>query len=64
MHDLTMPAGGGLRRPASTLRGSPSLAPVTAHPACPRCGGRLVQIEEPSCLPCGWADYSHLKGTL
>ena len=48
-------------RPASTLRGSPSLAPVTAPrhvPACPRCGGRLVQLEEPTCLPCGWADYS------
>ena len=26
-------------REAST----PSLSPVTAHPACPRCGGRLVQ---------------------
>ena len=46
-------------RPASTLRGSPSLAPVTApRHACPRCHGRLVQLEEPTCLPCGWADYS------
>ena len=37
------------------------LAPVTAPlhaPACPRCGGRLVQLEEPTCLPCGFADYS------
>ena len=48
----------GLMRPASTLRGSPSLAPVTAHPACPRCGGRLVQLEEPTCRLCGFADYS------
>ena len=46
-------------RPASTLRGSPSLAPVTApRHACPRCHGRLVQLEEPTCLPCGWAGYS------
>ena len=45
-----------MMRPASTLRGSPSLAPVTA--ACPRCRGRLVQLEEPTCLPCGWVDYS------
>ena len=30
------------------------LAPVTAPlhaPACPRCGGRLVQLEERTCLP-------------
>ena len=45
-----------MMRPASTLRGSPSLAPVTA--ACPRCRGPLVQLEEPTCLPCGWVDYS------
>ena len=47
-----------MMRPATTLRGSPSLAPVTAHPACPRCRDPLVQLEEPTCLPCGWADYS------
>ena len=48
-----------MMRPASTLRGSPSLAPVTApRHACPRCHGRLVQLEEPTCLPCGWVDYS------
>ena len=29
-----------------------------APPACPRCGGRLAQLEEPPCLPCGWVDYS------
>ena len=35
------------------------LAPVTApRHACPRCGGRLVHLEEPTCLPCGWVDYS------
>ena len=55
----TMTAGGGRRRPASTA----SLAPVTAHPACPRCGGRLVQLEEPTCLPCGWADYTLKAGS-
>ena len=52
--------GGRLMRADSTLRGSPSLAPVTAPrhaPACPRCRGPLVQLEEPTCLPCGWADY-------
>ena len=48
-------------RPDSTLTASPSLSPVTAprHArACPRCGGRLVQLEDPTCLPCGWVDYS------
>ena len=40
-------------RPDST-----SLAPVTHARACPRCGGRLVQLEDPTCLPCGWVDYS------
>ena len=47
-------------RPDSTLTASPSLSPVTAPrhaPACPRCRGRLVQLEDPTCLPCGWADY-------
>ena len=38
--------------------GPPSLAPVTHARACPRCGGRLVQLEDPTCLPCGWVDYS------
>ena len=37
--------------------GPPSLAPVTHARACPRCRGPLVQLEEPTCLPCGWADY-------
>ena len=47
-------------RPASTLRGSPSLAPVTApRHACPRCHGRL---EEPTCrlagVTNGWLSWA------
>ena len=36
---------------------APDTAPLHA-PACPRCGGRLVQLEEPTCRLCGFADYS------
>ena len=29
---------------------------------CHRCGGRVMQAAEPSCLACGWVDYLDLDG--
>ena len=43
-------------RPASTER----LTPQTRRLYCPRCETRLVSgYDEPQCLSCGYADYSH-----
>ena len=38
---------------------------MMAVKACPRCGGEVTTSSyEPSCLMCGWADYSAPAGRL